>query len=69
MVAASQDGDRIRKQFLCNIWMKLSERPNVGDVSIKSRTVLSLERATWLMAKRPKRATKEYPAPPKITVY
>ena len=33
---AKQDGDRIRKQFLCNIWKKRNERPNVGGVSIGS---------------------------------
>ena len=34
---AKQDGDRISKQFLCNIWKKRNERPNVGGVSIWSR--------------------------------
>ena len=34
---AKQDGDRISKQFLCNIWKKRDERPNVGGVSIRSR--------------------------------
>ena len=29
---AKQDGDRISKQFLCNIWKKRNERPNVGGV-------------------------------------
>ena len=33
---AKQDGDRISKQFLCNIWKKRNERPNVG-VSFRSR--------------------------------
>ena len=32
-----QDGDRISKQFLCNIWKKRDEGPNVGGVSIRSR--------------------------------
>ena len=27
---AKQEGDRISKQFLCNIWKKRNERPNVG---------------------------------------
>ena len=27
---AKQDRDRINKQFLCNIWKKRNERPNVG---------------------------------------
>ena len=34
---AKQDGDSIRKQFLCKIWKKRNERPNVGGVSIGSR--------------------------------
>ena len=34
---AKQDGDRTCKQFLCNIWKKRTERPNVGGVSIRSR--------------------------------
>ena len=33
---AKQDGDRISKQFLCSIWKKRNERPNVGGVSIRS---------------------------------
>ena len=32
-----QDGDRISKQFICSIWKKRNERPNVGGVSITSR--------------------------------
>ena len=34
---AKQDGDRISKQFLCSIWKKCNERPNVGGVSVRSR--------------------------------
>ena len=34
---AKQDGERISKQFLCNIWEKRDERPNIGDVSIGSK--------------------------------
>ena len=34
---AKQDADRISQQFLCNVWKKRNERPNVGGVSIKSR--------------------------------
>ena len=39
MVAADceQGEDRISKQFLCSIWKKHNERPNVGGVSIRSR--------------------------------
>ena len=29
---AEQDGEWTRKQFLCNMWKKSSERPNVGGV-------------------------------------
>ena len=32
-----QDGDRISKQFHCNIWKKRNERPNIGGASIRSR--------------------------------
>ena len=32
---AEQDGDRISKQFLCTIWKKRDERPNVGGVSTR----------------------------------
>ena len=32
---AKQDGDRISKRFLCNIWKKGNERPNVGGVFIR----------------------------------
>ena len=35
--AAKQDGDKISKQFLCNIWKQRIERPIVGGVSIWSR--------------------------------
>ena len=34
---AKQDGDRISKQFVCSIWKKRNERPNVGDVYIRNR--------------------------------
>ena len=34
---AKQDGDRISKQFLCNIWKMRNERPDVGGVFIRSR--------------------------------
>ena len=33
---AKQDGDRISKEFLCYMWKKHDERPNVGGVSIRS---------------------------------
>ena len=33
---AQQDGDRMSKQFLCSIWKKRIERPNL-EVSIRSK--------------------------------
>ena len=33
---AKQKGDKISKQFICNIWKKRNGRPNVGGVSIRS---------------------------------
>ena len=34
---AKQDGDRIRKLFVCGVWKQRNERPNVRGVSIRSR--------------------------------
>ena len=34
---AEQERDSISKQFLCNIWRKRYQRPNVGGASIGSR--------------------------------
>ena len=34
---AKQDGDKICKRFLCNIWKKRNECLNIEDVSIRSR--------------------------------
>ena len=34
---AKQEGDKISKTFLCNIWKQRNERPIVGGVSIRSR--------------------------------
>ena len=34
---AKEKGDRIIKQFLCNVWEKRNERPNVRGVSTRSR--------------------------------
>ena len=35
---AKQEGDKICKRFLCNIWKKRSERRTVEGVSIRSRS-------------------------------
>ena len=34
---AKQEGDKISKKFLYNIWKRRHERPNVGGVSVRSR--------------------------------
>ena len=51
---AQQEGDRIIKQFLCNVWKKRDEPPNVGGASLPLLgvgTVLRLERDAWSMIK------------------
>ena len=35
-----QDGDRINKQFPCNIWEKRNERPNVGSVGLERPVII-----------------------------
>ena len=34
---AEGEGDNISQTFLCRIWKKRTEHPDVGDVSIRSR--------------------------------
>ena len=34
---AKQEGDKISKRFVCNIWKKRDEHPNLGGVFIRSR--------------------------------
>ena len=34
---AKQEGHKISKKFLCDIWKKRNERPDVGGVSLRSR--------------------------------
>ena len=63
---AKQDEDRIRKQFMWNIWKKRNERPNVEGVFIRLLgvgTVLCLERDAWSMVKLLRQATSEYSPP------
>ena len=48
---AKQDGDRISKQFLCNIRKKRNERPNVGGASIRSRNGAPSRKDAWSMVK------------------
>ena len=47
---AKLDGDRIGEQFLCNIWKKRNERPNVGGVSIRGRNGAPSRRDAWSLA-------------------
>ena len=46
---AKQDGDRISKQFLCNIWKKRNEHPNAGGVykEYERCSVLKGVRGQW----------------------
>ena len=44
---AKQEGDKISKEFLCSIWKKRNKRPNVGGVSIRSRTGTPSRRDAW----------------------
>ena len=51
---AKQDGDRISKQFLCSMWKKRNECPNVGGVSISignGTPSRKGERDAWSMVK------------------
>ena len=34
---AKQEGDRISNRFICNLWAKRDEHPNVGGISIRGR--------------------------------
>ena len=38
---AQEEGHTLSYLFLCNIWKKRTERPNVGGVSIRSRNDVS----------------------------
>ena len=50
---AKQKGDKISKEFLCSIWIKRNECPNVGGVSRGVGTVPRLKRDAWSVVKRP----------------
>ena len=54
---AKQQGDKISAKFLCNVWKKRHERPNVGGV-LGVGTVLRLERDAWSMVKMSKARNK-----------
>ena len=48
---ATQDGDRISKQFLCGIWKKRKERLMLEVSLLGVGTVLRLETGAWSMVK------------------
>ena len=58
---AKQDGDRISKQFLCSIWKKRNERPNVGGVSARSRNGAPSRKERVVNGQMTKAATNESP--------
>ena len=55
---AKQEGDRISKPFLCKIWKKRKERPNVGGVSIKSRNGAPSRKGCVVNGEMTKKSTK-----------
>ena len=61
---ATQDGDRISKQFLCSIWKKRNERPNVGGVSIRIRNGASSRKGCVANGQMTKVRNKLVPPPP-----
>ena len=64
---AKQDGDGISKQFLCNIWKKRNERPNVGVVSIRSRNGAPSRKGCVVNAQMTKASNKmSTPSPPQL---
>ena len=46
---AKQEGDKIGKTFLCNIWKKSNECPMLEVSLVRVGKVLSLERDAWSM--------------------
>ena len=63
---AKQDGGRISGQFLCNIWKKRNERPNIGGVSIRSRNGAPSRKGRVVNSQTTKASNKlvRPPAPP-----
>ena len=55
---AKQDGDKISKRFLCNVWKKRNERPNVGGVSIRGRNGAPSRRGCVVDGQRMKASNK-----------
>ena len=63
---AKQDGDRISKQLLCNIWGKRNKRRNVGGVSIGSWNGAPSRKGCVVNGQMTRANKKEYapPSPP-----
>ena len=65
---AEQNGDRISKQFLCNmlVWEKRNERRHVGGVSIRSRNGAPSRKGRVVNAQMTKASNKRVrpPHPP-----
>ena len=55
---AKQEGDRISKQFLCNVWKKRNERPYVGGVSIRSTNGAPSRKGRVVSGQMPKASNK-----------
>ena len=55
---AKQEGDKIRKEFLCNVWGKSNERPNVGGVSTRSRTGIPSQKGCMVNGQMTKASNK-----------
>ena len=61
---AKQDGDKISKQFLCSIWKKRNERPNIEGVSIRSRNGAPSRKGCVVNGQITKASKKLAPPPP-----
>ena len=61
---AKQDGDMISKQFLCSIWKKRCERPNIGGGSIRSRNGAPSRKECVIHGQITKASNKSLPPPP-----
>ena len=58
--AAKQDGDKIRKKFLCNtrIWKQRNERPSVGGVFVRSTNGAPPRKGCVVIGQMTKASTK-----------
>ena len=60
---AKQEGDKVSKKHLCNVWTKCDDRPNVGGVSIRSRNGASFVKGRVVNGQMAKATTNEYVSP------